>query len=46
MGGRLEAMQLGKESGTLEDTCKDIKIAQQRAWERLYERWPELKGKV
>lgn len=41
MGGRLEA-----QSTTFEEKCKAIEFAKQRAWERLYERWPELKEKV
>jgi hypothetical protein len=41
IGGRLE-----EETGTLEEKCKDMDIAKRRAWERLYERWPELRGKV
>src|ERR1700683_1809013 len=41
IGGRLE-----EESTTLEEKCKASEIANQRAWEKLYERWPELRGKV
>jgi hypothetical protein len=42
IGSRLER----ESSGTLEEKCEAIKIAHQRAWERLYERWPQLKGKL
>jgi hypothetical protein len=41
MAGRME-----EGSGTLEDKCEVFEIARQRAWERLYERWPQLKGKL
>lgn len=37
--------RLNEESSTLENKCKPSEIAKQRAWERVYERWPELKGK-
>lgn len=46
---RLPARRLDRpegESSTFEEKCKVSEIAKQKAWERLYERWPELKGKV
>lgn len=40
------ADRLEGESSTFEEKCKVSEIAKQKAWQRLYERWPELKGKV
>jgi hypothetical protein len=43
-----DALKDPQEKGytTSKEHDKAIKIAEQTAWERLYERWPELRGKV
>ncbi len=35
-----------EESSSLKEKFKTCDIAKQRAWERLCEQWPELRGKV